>query len=352
MDRTKQFQLDSFKLRIPYTKVKILNPSLEGKWITVNTSTGEVDPLAFKKDSLRFNDNGIKTSYGIENQVTKDKTTCKFLVILVNSKTLKEKYFEGITLSNIEEVYKYLMSQKVVSFTYKDFLSSELTDVDFMKDSIVTESFDLLVNGLYEFTRERSKTITKKYLKKDNKGIQWSDRKSSEISLPFFKVYYKSMELVNKSGEFFNEYFNPLDESNRIRIEFTVKNKSHFRSYGVKKTTLKNILSLSSNLKSEMFEKIVNKHIEIYEVKPVKVKTSLHASDKITLGLIGFSMQTKLVSFDSLLDLITSDIENRSQKSSKKKELKLLWTEHLKPYMIAEEKEGKTKDFLRKFLFS
>ena len=43
-------------------------------------------------------------------------------VIQVNSKMLKDKYFEGMTLDNIRLIYDYIIGHNIIEFSYEDFL--------------------------------------------------------------------------------------------------------------------------------------------------------------------------------------------------------------------------------------
>jgi len=326
------FENDSLKWRGPTSKCKILNEGLNGNLIIVNDKTGVVLDRIFKKNAYPINDNGINIYFAIEEQTTADQSRKSFITILITSKLLKERYFEGITKNNIRLVYDALMSYKIVSFSYDTFLNGEVTDVDFKKD-ISTSEMDSIIKGSYSLTKENHKMseVCRTFNKKDNKGIQWSKRDTTEVmKKPFVKIYHKGLDLTrSKSKEFYENYIlgtaSEIKVDNRVRIEFTIKNKKHFRSHKVLETTLKNILSLSKEKKDQMFTTSLSSHLDIYESKPISIKEDLSPNHKIILKLMDIAIKTKKYVPDSLLIMLVHDIEDKSIRSRKKKELKLLF---------------------------
>ena len=140
------------------------------------------------------------------------------------------------------------MSLEVVQFSLKELLKSECTDIDFKKDfkaedQDMKEAFDLM--------RENSRPSSdydkgnKLFWRKDNKGLQFNKRTTTKIkTAPFFKIYSKTLDLLNKSNVFAYAHFKeiPLD---LWRMEFTIKNKKHLESFG-HGNTFSDLLSLSS----------------------------------------------------------------------------------------------------------
>jgi hypothetical protein len=354
MTDNSKFSLDSFKIRIPLGKVKVINEALNGTWILVNTTTAEVDETTFKKNCYPVIETGIKTRYAIENQITAEQISVPFLTILVNSKTLKQRYFEGITKGNVKEVYNYLMEQRVVSFSYGEFLKGELTDVDFKRDT-ERKSINNLINGLYYVTKEISKDRVRKHVRKDNKGIEWSDRRTADLRKPFFKVYHKGLELFTHSTEFYNEFVEGenldcnLDQV--TRIEFTVKNKKWFRHFGINNTSLKAILNISDKKMQGIFEHVISKHLDIYEVKPLTIKTDLQANPRIILTAMNLLVEAEVFAPDRMIEILTEQIGEKSQRSKKQKELKLLYKEHLQLHMKEKERKAKLRDEVKQYLF-
>ena len=219
------FQLDSFKIRIPMSKCKVLDEGLTGNLIIVNDKTGLVLDRIFKKNAFPINDGGINIYFAIEEQTTSNQTRKSFLTMLLTTKLLKERYFEGITENNIKLVYEAVINYGIVSFTYNTFLNGELTDVDFKKD-MSTADMDSIIKGCYSLTKENHKMaeVCRTFNKKDNKGIQWSKRDTTEVmKKPFVKIYHKGLDLTrSKSNEFYKNYIlgTPAENEadNRARV--------------------------------------------------------------------------------------------------------------------------------------
>lgn len=86
--------IDSLKIRIPLNRVQILDEGIREVVANVSTRTGEV--LQEKENTRSSRDeHGIKTEFSIEKRATQFETV-QYLIILVNAKQLKERYFEGI----------------------------------------------------------------------------------------------------------------------------------------------------------------------------------------------------------------------------------------------------------------
>lgn len=262
-----EIALDSFKIRIPLSLVELIHPAFKDELSVINTTTGEIDSDYFKKNSHAIFENGIKIRFAIEEQTTSQNTRLKYLIILINSKILKSSYFEGITQNNIHLVYDELIKLKVANFTFDAFISSEITDVDFKQDYTYKGSHDdfrKMITQLFNATRE-SKSRDKgcrSYTTKSNMGIEWSKRETIAFKTsPFVKIYHKEIELKNKSSEFANEYLREIDYSDLVRIEATVKNKKHFRTFGVDITALDYILRLDAKVKENIIKTAFKKHI-------------------------------------------------------------------------------------------
>lgn len=352
------FQLDSFKIRIQLSKVKIINQSLLGYWMKVNSKTGEVLESQFKSDAYPIQDKGIKTMFAIEKQMTNRKEVNEFFIILLNAKLLKDRYLEGITKNNIKQIYNELIDFNQAEFSYNDFLLGELTDVDFKKD-LKTNTIDKLTRGLEALTKSDKRDTCKVYHKKDNKGIQWSRRDETNLTRPFIKLYHKGISLRRDKNniEFYENFILGTDKENqiddRVRIEFTIKNKKHFRSFDVNSTTLNDILELNRQTKDRMFKNSIYKHINTDQIKPMRIKENLPANDKIILKSIDMILQTDQYTINHLVDVLIEDIPNRSQRSKKKQELRSLIETRLKLTKLKKHlKFAELRNDILKILFS
>jgi len=322
--------IDSFKLRIPFQLVQIENKNLEDKWVLVNSNTHEIDESTWKSGTYKVALNGISTYYKIEDQVGINNQITKYLTILINSKLLKNRYFEGITLNNINEVYESIMAQKVVSFTLKDFFNkSAITDVDFKKDSQIKDFKNCIYKLISISKASKSKDIGyRSFTSKDNLGIEFSTRKTTKfLSSPFLKIYHKGVEFKNKSFVFSDKYLQGQDFLDIVRIETTIKNNKHFKSLGLPQNSLEAILSLSNEQKELIIQNALAKHLEP-RIQALKDNNELPPMEKIFYSLI-MQLMNEGVSFERAKNLSLKLIDNKSQKSRTRKKLDNIYSVHI-----------------------
>lgn len=330
---------DSLKIRIPIEKVEILDFLLSTEnLILVNADTGEqIDAegydLEFKRRAKTIKENGITTRFAIEKQQTAFKTTAEYLVILFNSKLLRERYFEGITDENIDLIYEYLIGYKVASFSFTDFLSAECTDVDFKKDINYESDFSTLTKTLYGQTIEsrNSGKGANRFNKKTNQGIQFSKRETTQFKTnPYLKIYHKGVELEYNSTEFRDLYLPGIDCTNRVRIEATVKNKKHFRALFGKafNTELQSVLMLSSEQKELIFRVAAKAHLQPL-IRKSRIATGMKPNTAIHLSALNIIMQ-KGISFELARDALIDNVQGESQRSRKRTELTNLYYDYIK----------------------
>lgn len=332
--KTGNISVDSLKIRIPIGQVKILDESLTAKWILVSEH-GEIDPDYFKENSFtKYIDEAqtVKIRFGIERQRTERQVVDEFLTILLPSKILGNRYFEGITLDNVENIYIKLMNTKVVSFSLNTFLfESGCTDVDFKKD-FECPSIDKLISKLSANclpSKNRGDGI-RPFRQVDNKGLEFNERKTSRYKTrPFLKLYDKEIELTTaKRQAFAKEYLSDIDFTGISRIESTVKNKAHFRHLGIQDTTLNAILSLSDEQKEMILSNAVQCNLEprIASIRTPSVltpnKQMIHNSIILLLNE-GMPYQT------IKMQLLTG-IKDKSVRSRKGKEMDEIYNVHIR----------------------
>jgi len=78
-----QISIDSLKIRIPLNQIKIIDPSLNSRWLLVNEKTGDVDENYFKENSFKVSSEGISIRYAIEKQQTASQVIQPFFNYLV-----------------------------------------------------------------------------------------------------------------------------------------------------------------------------------------------------------------------------------------------------------------------------
>lgn len=293
---TNTYEIDSFILKIPYEKVVNIGGFLneETEITSILTKTGLIVDTETKIISTHHTKTEeIPTTYEVRtffNNSKQIRARQTFYLIKVTSKHLKEKYFEGITLNNINDVYDSIMSQKVIYIEYNDFLQSVCYDVDLMKMVYISNYYEVLkqIKNCNPPQTERLKIINT-FSTKDNEGFEFSNRKHATISTPFIKIYNKEKQInsINKKGmtEFYNKYLDSKNYNieNLYRIEFTLKGKQMIEKYGLSKS---NKLIDLLNVKKEIKEGVAKDIFSIYTEKPIKdskVPVKLNATEKYHL---------------------------------------------------------------------
>jgi hypothetical protein len=339
--------IDSLKIRIPLPEVQILEPTLKEHWLDAKynpdtdvvvfdadeecSSEGEITyTQAFKNRAYRVKQNGISTKYAIQKQRTNfnNTATAEFLIINATSKLLEGRYFEGITSSNIRVVYDALMAQKVVYLSFESFVSGSCTDIDFKKDICTND-----VERLLKFMSSRAIPSSKKgygyelYERRENQGIEFSHREATAFKTnPYLKIYDKALELTYNSKEFSESFLADTDYSRKVRVEVTIKNKQHFRQYGIFDTTLANIVEIPKEVKESMIRTAMKAHL-YPPVREVEKSSGVKPEDQFLLNAIKLFMDQGL-SFVLIVNALTSNLD-KSSRSRKKKRLEDIYILHV-----------------------
>tara|TARA_R110002020_G_C16175941_1_gene764406 strand:+ start:56 stop:1129 length:1074 start_codon:yes stop_codon:yes gene_type:complete len=323
-------EIDSLKVRIPYRNVEIIDYKLEATWYTA--VEGGEDYEEFKKNALLFDDDGIKTRFAIETMPTDSKgNKKKYLTIGFNSKLLKNRYFEGITKYNIELIHDELMIYNVAKFSLQTLLESFATDIDFKTDTKCSfDDFTEIRKHMILNARSSNRTDIgyKSFTKKTNQGIQFSDRATTSFKTnPFFKMYWKSLELRNKSKKFYQAHLKGQDVDNIARFETTIKNNEHLKALKITSNTLSHLLNLEDSVKKDILQKTTNIHIDS-SIKKMKPKEGMNPMDLLLHNLIVMQMKQGM-SFDKITDFALSNFTDKVAKSRKKSHLKQIYNEHI-----------------------
>jgi hypothetical protein len=264
------------------------------------------------------------------------------LILLVNSKQLGSRYFEGITNKTLPIIFELVKDLGILNCSYNTFISSSITDVDFKKDNLIEfDDYKEMISACQIMTKpsnDRDKGCTV-FSKKDNYGISWSVRTTSKyLTSPYTKIYHKGLEFnkdSDKGGskDFKDMYLSSVDTSNVMRLETTIKNKKHLESLklGLKTFTIRDLLNLNEEQKSKIISTSINSHL-LPRTKSLTFKTEskMTPTNRIFLNsLIGLTLDGGL-SFERALNLLLNGIENDSSKSNNKKVLKRLYIDHVK----------------------
>ena len=333
VDSENKTEIDSLKIRIKTDKIQITDSKLTGTKITILQETAEV-LREFKDNALKFSNNGISTRFAIELMPINSKGfTEEYLTILVNSKLLKSRYLEGITKENIREVYNEIQNYNVVKFSFDDFMQGACTDIDFKTDTRLSiELFQDELIKYFKYNAKESKQKEKGYRvfnELGNKGIQFSDRRTTLFKTnPFWKLYYKEIELKTNSADFNSKYLQGQDIKNLIRFEYTIKNNKHLKALNINSNTLEHILNLTDNKKKQMLSDTINTHLEGNKIIQIK-KAGMSPTDSVLVNLITMQMQGGN-SYEMIRNFALSSINDKVSKSRKKAQLDVLYLEHIK----------------------
>jgi hypothetical protein len=324
-------EIDSFKLRIPYHLVEVIDPKLEGYKTTILDETAEV-LREFKDDALKISENGISIRFAIETMPVDGKGNKNtYLTILINSKLLKSRYLEGITKDNIDTVYKEIMSKNVVKFSLQSMFEGFCTDIDFKTDTEINkEGFNELIKYFKSNAKESSDEGVgcRVFKKKDNNGIQFSNRNTTKFKTsPFWKLYHKGIELKYNSSDFSETYLKGIDTANRIRFEYAIKNNKHMKSLNIQSNTLSHLLNLDDATKKRILSETIKIHLE-GNMKALKVKEGIAPMDEMLHNLIMMQMEEGK-SYFKIRDFAISTFTNKVSKSRCKSKLDLIYKNHI-----------------------
>lgn len=287
--------VDSFKLRIPIEEVEILNPDFFNKdnYRVVNVANGEVvgeDEWKGSVPPIKVY-NYVTIRIAIEWQINSHQKNQQFITLMLNSKLLLEDYMQGIHGGSLKKLYSNLMAasevKHLVHIPYQSFINGEVTDCDYKKDvPQKLHDFKAAIHKLQGIVG-RDNPLVNAYLKSDNMGIQFSHRKTRKfVKQPFIKLYSKPIELRSKHPDFLREVLDGNIDEDIVRVEFTIKNKKHWKMYGVVSPTLERIVDLPQ----ETLQKMMQQAIQVYtgEVKkqPKKRASKLKADSVAILDYI------------------------------------------------------------------
>ena len=336
-----QCSIDSLKLRLEIPLLTSYNKRLDKNLTTIDDD-GVIED-EFKRKSKRYFLDGFSLYASISKNVPVGfNRRCDCLILLINSKQLGSRYFEGITLLTLPIIYNLVKSLEILDCDYDTFLASSPTDIDFKKDhELEFDEYKELINGCDLMTKESTQSCfgNNVFRGKTNYGIQWSKRESNKfLKAPFTKIYHKGYEFITLtedkgSKDFADKYLSHIDFNEVFRIETQVKNKEHLKrlKIGLEDFTLKDLLNLSSESKDKILSTAINSHLSPRTKSlSFKSKSKLTPSNHMHLSsLLGLINEANF-SFKRACNFLINNIENDSSKSLKKKVLTDLYNDHIK----------------------
>lgn len=240
-----KIKVDSLKIRIPVEDVKIVSSTFLEKFQKLYV-TGEIaEDISLESHKTDIT-NGITARIGLVCcRVGKDESK-EFIYIQANSKMLKSRYLEGITLDTIYLIYTYIIDLKVIEFDFEQFLNAYVSDIDFAYDVNVSPENMIVMNQkiFSKVHQDKLKYVDKPFRKDSNIGLQFNRREKATPSLPFIKIYHKGIEFEHHSKEFYDSFMKGIDLKNYGRLEYTLKNAKHQKHLGISIKTLRQLLEI------------------------------------------------------------------------------------------------------------
>lgn len=350
--------IDSFRYKIPLEAIDVNNSNVTDQMVTlkVNARTGEQLSETWKSNQwLEIPKDGYTIGFCVTN-----KFGVEYAEIKISSKLLEHRYLEGITMKNIELIYKNIISCGVFDMPFEQFLSQGiLTDIDVKKDvELSREDFKKGIKELAKHSRPRKnkKHGVNTFTNRNNVGIEWNDRATANAQNPFLKIYDKELESRYKDalqitkGEtpFFDTYVDTDELKNRVRLEATIKNLTTAKKYQIESLTLMDVLKLTPTKLNEIIVDTLNANVE-----PRTPKARMPKDDSITpQDLLNYILLNNLIEhqgydIDMALEYVLNHFRDKVAKSRTKSKLMDIYSRH-----IEINKYAKTNTRLRSFFDS
>lgn len=249
---------DSLRIEIPEEKVRVINSinipyikvAIKDNWDGLVIGGTDEEPLTDK----HYVDNvyGVGISMTYQTRHFGPNESEKRVVIHLNSKHLGSRYWEGLTMENVKLAYEYIISKKILYFTYEDFINAYAYDCDicydFEADNDVMLELCSRIHDLIDYEKRlyyKSKLF--KNMAKGNVGWQINNRNDSSATFPFIKIYSKGQELCSNSLDFNRQYLGGLIHKVG-RLELNIRSKRFWDNYGFSVVSLRDLLLLDMNM--------------------------------------------------------------------------------------------------------
>lgn len=342
---------DSLALRIPLEHCKILNSNLLDPihLLEVNAKTGEqLSEKEVKRNRLTIQRKDyiigivLEKRFALKNEaVTRDKDgMTKCIRVGLHSKQLEDRYFEGITMSNIEKLYTDLMSDEVFYCTFETFMHSYFVDVDIKRDLFIER--DVYLSATSDLNKRAIPKASRNQgvFRYKNGNIEFNTRESGSSKSPFLKIYSKELESLEPSkADFFHRHFKREDLKNLIRFETTIKTSKDFKQLFKMDNTLINLLSLDqkklSNAITEAYDKNVSEYQEDTTTEALGSDvTSLNLQDYLAVQYIMSELKTSSKGYEHIrnnfVDRYCPKGVSKIKRARAKASLDKVYLEHLK----------------------
>lgn len=259
--------IDSMTVLTPVDSFNIIPISIYGKILEIDEYTGEI--LNTKRTSIRVERDGVKYKAHLVSLFGKH-----YIATIFNRKQFTKcglSYFSVMDYVSFGILFPHVFNVLAFDVKPSEFLSSSLIyDVDFCLDFYFNDlPFSRFCLDIFQ------KGISKKFYSKPKHhleekrvvGIQFMTRGTSTLSAPFFKLYSKYDELVERSHEFKSDI--PVMPTHR-RCEVTIRNASHFSQLKIPNNL--EILNLSNHEKYRVFYEILNQYSDVGKEPKITLK--------------------------------------------------------------------------------
>lgn len=278
-------RIDSYGVMFAEKDLLHIDYKMAEKPVFVYETTGETiekdipaQPQIFHKDGikLRFTRFHIPRSDYFEGGY--------FIRVVITSKMLKQKYFDGLQFANIDTIVDFINSTNIIRLNAQILLSAKINDIDICRNYYANDDhYSRNLASLYKAVKQSKRAYVAPFKSKkndpDNKGLVFGhERKQGTWSNPFIKFYNKANELYTKSKDFYTSYLSNAVKQNKItllglrRFEITIKNSDHKRKLVKTQVIPENALDTVRdlyNISGLGLRQILHAHIDKYfEVIP------------------------------------------------------------------------------------
>ena len=313
--------IDSLRVLIARKDVEVLdNTNFLRAVKTYEPSTGQVwdDEHEHLVTRKYYAERPVAASYvcKILRNVSGHKESREYIAIGFSAKLLKENYFEGINRDNIREIFDFINSEGIIQVEWETFINASVIDIDFKSDEYTLRGLigtkseryarEMSVKNIVQITkqaiRDKLSVQINAFRQEFNRGIEFGARDKvykSYTTKQYLKVYAKLIELkhVKRSNDFYCAYLdandiNKYDPDYFYRIETTIKNAAHFKTYGLEIRTLNDLLELDLDKNgAQFFERPLNTYLDIAK-KTLKISArGISPKDKVMLTAVTWALQ-------------------------------------------------------------
>lgn len=249
----KEYSIDS--LKILWDIGSFTDTNIPQIIVQVDKETGE-ELCEIKKAviPIKYNDSEIyigKYTKVVPIKASGTSQTFEKLILYFSSKIETATYFNGIDQDKVVSILEFLKNRGTINYNNVTTLLRQgvAKDVDIKIDILLNnkklgnqEFLTKFHQGIKTFFRGNNQDDCNIFKNKNNQGIQCYDRPKSTLKKTFCKGYNKSLELVERKGDFHKLLPKNITQFLRdnlvYRFEYTIKDSKHMKHYGYDKDLL------------------------------------------------------------------------------------------------------------------